>query len=68
MRKSFGLSLIAGVCFAVQGCVGYYDNEPCADGSTKRRIKPRHGPSIFVCPDEAQTPDGEGENDVNTSE
>ncbi len=46
------LSLLV-VCVAIGavGCtnIGYVDEEPCADGSSKIRRKPRHGPSVWEC-------------------
>lgn len=47
------------------GCagIGYVDETPCPDGSERIRHKPRHGPSLFICPNG----DGDLEN-INSSQ
>lgn len=49
----------------ISGCAGfgYVDETPCPDGSQKVRHKPRHGPSIFTCPTEAEAEETIVENE-----
>ncbi len=48
------LLMVAILLISACAGIGYYDEELCADGSKKRRHKPRHGPSIFTCPEDEE--------------
>ncbi len=68
MKVSFqqtGFIVLLITALLLAGCagIGYVDETPCPDGSERIRHKPRHGPSLFICPN------GDGDlESINSSE